>query len=84
MKVLKKFIEGIVSKRKNDDARNLKRGLLSTAQAAELLGVSRGTIIRWRKQGVITPCSVVTGHPLYKKSELLNFYNENHNRIQGE
>lgn len=32
----------------------MKRGLLTPKQAREMLGVSRSTLYRWRKEGLLT------------------------------
>ncbi|MEM6347495.1 MAG: helix-turn-helix domain-containing protein [Bacteroidota bacterium] len=44
--------------------------LIKTEEACEILGVSKVTLLQWRKQGLI-PCHKLNTRVYFKKSELL-------------
>jgi excisionase family DNA binding protein len=44
--------------------------LVSSSQAAELLGVSTRTLLRWEEQGKLKPIRTEGGHRRYDVSEL--------------
>lgn len=55
--------------------------LLPTGEAARKLGISRGTLVRWWENGIVTPTFVTPGgHGRWDMDDLLKQLRENPRR----
>lgn len=54
----------------------MSKSSLSTAEAAELLGVSVRTLYRWEKSGKIKPIRTPGGHRRYDVADLITTKND--------
>ena len=68
---LKEFALSIVEAlRSEETSRKEGEKTISQREAAEYLGKSVGTIIRWGKTGYLQPCSYVGNSPMYSVNDL--------------
>lgn len=52
--------------------------LLPTGEAAKRLGIHRGTLVRWREKGLVTPAYVTPGgHARWDLDDLLKQLRDN-------
>lgn len=62
-------------KKKNMPESKAEEGLVSVREALHLLGISRTTLHRWDKSGILRAYRTAGGHRRYQKSDLLKFRN---------
>lgn len=56
------------------DLREFRNEIITADEAAEIIGVTRDTLLRYRKNGILN-CIKAGGRVLYKKEDVINFLN---------
>lgn len=56
----------------NKDLRELKSEIITADEAAEIIGVTRDTLLRYRKNGILN-CVKAGGRVLYRSEDVRNF-----------
>jgi len=54
------------------DLRDIRSEIITADEAAEIIGVTRDTLLRYRKNGILN-CIKAGGRVLYKKEDVINF-----------
>lgn len=54
------------------DLREFRNEIITADEAAEIIGVTRDTLLRYRKNGILN-CIKAGGRVLYKKEDVKNF-----------
>ena len=62
----------------------MSKKLLTQKEACEYLNISRSTILRWEKQGIINPIKTVGNHRRYKIEELDSWMGENNTNTKSK
>lgn len=56
----------------NKDLRELRSEIITADEAAEIIGVTRDTLLRYRKNGILN-CVKAGGRVLYRMEDVRNF-----------